>query len=142
MGSGGGVPPWISRGVMRGGGVGLGLWPFQERKGVGRREAAAHVRAGDDGVVAMRPEEEHKGGGARALVREREGGGLGRAGREAKAQEEWREMANRTPRLRWLGRKPELGPIQEIKPFQILFEIYIFGQLWKFVHGDLEGILT
>jgi hypothetical protein len=102
---------------------GGGLQPFWEWKGEGRREAVARARADSDGVVAVRPEEEHKGGRACASVREREGGGLGRAGREAKAQEEWGERADRRPRPRWLGRKPELGPIQEIKPFQILFEI-------------------
>jgi hypothetical protein len=70
-------------------------------------------------------------GGARASVRERERDGLGRAGQEAKAQEEWGEgeWAGRRPRPRQLGRKPELGQIQEIKPFQILFEIQIFGKL-------------
>jgi hypothetical protein len=29
----------------------------------------------------------------------------------------------------WLGQKPELGPIQVIKPFRILFEFWIFGKL-------------
>jgi hypothetical protein len=28
-----------------------------------------------------------------------------------------------------LGQKPELGPIQVIKPFRILFEFQIFGKL-------------
>jgi hypothetical protein len=32
--------------------------------------------------------------------------------------------------------------VQEIKSFRILFGIWIFGKLWKFVQGDLEGILT
>jgi hypothetical protein len=40
------------------------------------------------------------------------------------------------------GPKPEPGPIQEIKHFQILFGIQIFGKVWKFAQGDLEGILT
>jgi hypothetical protein len=40
------------------------------------------------------------------------------------------------------GPKPKLGPIQEIKPFQILFGIQIFGKVWKSAQGDLEGILT
>jgi hypothetical protein len=76
------------------------------------------------------------------LVRERDG--LGPAGREAKAQEEWGEWAGRRPRPkpRRLGQKPELVPIQEIKHFRILFEIQIFGKLWKFAQGDFEGILT
>jgi hypothetical protein len=52
------------------------------------------------------------------------------------------ERAGRRPSPRRLGRKPELGSIQEIKPFRILFEIQIFGKLWKFAQGDLEGILT
>jgi hypothetical protein len=38
--------------------------------------------------------------------------------------------------------KPEPSPIQEIKPFRILFGIRIFGKVWKFAHGGLEGILT
>jgi hypothetical protein len=72
-------------------------------------------------------------GGAHSSVRERERerDGLGRADRETKAQEEWgvEERAGRRPRPRRLGRKPKLGTIQEIKPFQILFEIWIFGKL-------------
>jgi hypothetical protein len=32
--------------------------------------------------------------------------------------------------------------VQEIKSFQILFRIWIFGKLWKFVQGDLDEILT
>jgi hypothetical protein len=32
--------------------------------------------------------------------------------------------------------------VQEIKSFQILFGIWIFDKLWKFVQGNLEGILT
>jgi hypothetical protein len=52
---------------------------------VGHREAAALARAGSDGIVAERLEEEDEGGGARMSVSEREGGGLGRAGREAKS---------------------------------------------------------
>jgi hypothetical protein len=32
--------------------------------------------------------------------------------------------------------------VQELKSFRILFGIWIFGILWKFVQGDLEGILT
>jgi hypothetical protein len=32
--------------------------------------------------------------------------------------------------------------VQEIKSFRILFGFWIFGKLWKFVHGYLEGILT
>jgi hypothetical protein len=53
---------------------------------MGGREVAAHASA--SGVVAERLEEE-EGDGAHASVREGEGGGLGQAGREAKAQEEW-----------------------------------------------------
>jgi hypothetical protein len=52
------------------------------------------------------------------------------------------ERADRKPRLRRLGQKPELGPIQEIKYFQILFKIRIFSNIWKFAQGDLEEILT
>jgi hypothetical protein len=48
--------------------------------------------------------------------------------------EEWR-----WPRL---GRKPELGQSSRKKFIQILFGIWIFGKLWKFVQEDLEGILT
>jgi hypothetical protein len=66
-------------------------------------------------------------GGAHASVRERDG--LGRAGWEAKVQGQWGEQAGRRLRPRRLGRKPELGPIQEIKPFQILFEIQFFANL-------------
>jgi hypothetical protein len=40
------------------------------------------------------------------------------------------------------GPKPEPGPIQQIKPFRILFGIRIFGRVWKFAQGYLEGILT
>jgi hypothetical protein len=40
------------------------------------------------------------------------------------------------------GPKPEPDPIQEIEPFRILFGIQIFGKVWKFAQGDLEGILT
>jgi hypothetical protein len=40
------------------------------------------------------------------------------------------------------GPKPEPDPIQEIKHFRILFGIRIFGKVWKFAQGDLEGILT
>jgi hypothetical protein len=61
------------------------LRSFQERKGVGHWEAAALTRAGGDGIMAERLEEEDEGGGARMSVSEREGGGLGRAGREAKS---------------------------------------------------------
>jgi hypothetical protein len=32
--------------------------------------------------------------------------------------------------------------VQEIMSFRILFGIWIFGKLWKFVLGDLEEILT
>jgi hypothetical protein len=32
--------------------------------------------------------------------------------------------------------------VEEIKSFQILFGIWIFDKLWKFVQGNLEGILT
>jgi hypothetical protein len=39
------------------------------------------------------------------------------------------------------GLKPEPCPIQEIKPFQNLFGIQIFGKVLKFAQGDLEGIL-
>jgi hypothetical protein len=39
------------------------------------------------------------------------------------------EQAGRRPRPRRMGRKPELGPIKEIKLFLILFEIQIFGKL-------------
>jgi hypothetical protein len=40
--------------------------------------------------------------------------------------------------------RPEIknGRNQEIKSFQILFEIWIFGKIWKFAQGDSEGILT
>jgi hypothetical protein len=45
---------------------------------------------------------------------------------------------------RWVmvGPKTENGQTQEIKSFRILFKIWIFGKLWKFVQGDSEGILT
>jgi hypothetical protein len=36
----------------------------------------------------------------------------------------------------------EWAKVQEIKSFRILFGIWIFDKLWKFVQGDLEGILT
>jgi hypothetical protein len=32
--------------------------------------------------------------------------------------------------------------VQEINSFRILFGIWIFSKLWKFVQGDLQGILT
>jgi hypothetical protein len=41
-----------------------------------------------------------------------------------------------------VGPKIENGRTQEIKSFRILFKIWIFGKLWKFVQGDSEGILT
>jgi hypothetical protein len=53
----------------------------------------------------------------------------------------WAGPAGR-PRPKRNGGKPKLGPIQEIKPFRILFGIQIFIKVWKFAHGDLEGILT
>jgi hypothetical protein len=50
-------------------------------------------RLGNDEGGVLRPFQERKGedegGGARASVREREGGGLGRVGQEDNAQEEW-----------------------------------------------------
>jgi hypothetical protein len=68
--------------------------------------------------------------------------GLGRAGWEAKARKEWgEELAGRRPRPRRLGRNLR-RIIQEIKHFRILFGIRIFGKVWKFAQGDLEGILT
>jgi hypothetical protein len=54
-------------------------------------------------------------------------------------------------RAGWLGRKgggrgwaknQSWVKVQEIKSFQILFGISIFGKLCKFVQEDLEGILT
>jgi hypothetical protein len=32
--------------------------------------------------------------------------------------------------------------VQEMKSFRILFGIWIFGKLWKFLQGDLEDILS
>jgi hypothetical protein len=54
-------------------------------------------------------------------------------------------------RAGWLGRKGgghgwaenrSWANVQGIKSFRILFGIWIFGKLWKFVQVDLEGILT
>jgi hypothetical protein len=42
----------------------------------------------------------------------------------------------------WLGQKPELGPISSNKTFLNFIWNLNFWQLWKFVQGDLEGILT
>jgi hypothetical protein len=75
-------------------------------------------------------------------VRERERDGLGRAILEAKAQKVWGGAGWPKAKAQAAGPKPKLGPIQEIKPFQILFGIQIFGKVWKFAQGDLEGILT
>jgi hypothetical protein len=68
----------------------------------------------------------------------------GLRGQAGPAAAQWGEgeRVGRRPRPMRLGRKPELGPIEEIKPFRILFEIQIFGKIWKFVQGDLEWILT
>jgi hypothetical protein len=53
-------------------------------------------------------------------------------------------------RAGWLGRRGcghgwaenrSWVKVQEIKSFQILFGIYIFGKHWKFVQENLEGIL-
>jgi hypothetical protein len=41
-----------------------------------------------------------------------------------------------------LGQKPKLGPIQVINLFDLFLKFEFFWQLWKFVHGDLEGILA
>jgi hypothetical protein len=68
--------------------------------------------------MAERPEEEDEGGGGHASVREREGGGLGRADREAKAQEEWGERAGRRPRPRRLGRNQRWAQTQKEIPFE------------------------
>jgi hypothetical protein len=37
--------------------------------------------------------------------------------------------------------EPELGPIQEIKSFRILFEIWIFCQTLKFAQGDFDMMI-
>jgi hypothetical protein len=37
---------------------------------------------------------------------------------------------------------PRLGRNGWIKSVRILFEIWIFGKLWKFAQGDSEGIFA
>jgi hypothetical protein len=69
------------------------------------------------------------GGGSGLLEEgEGEGAGVGWAGREAEAQLEWGGAGRPKAKAQAARLKPELGPIQEIKPFQILFGIQIFGK--------------
>jgi hypothetical protein len=99
------------------------LWPLWKWKGEGRREAVAHARTGGGGgTVPERLEEEDERGG-RVSARER--GGLGRAGLEAKAQDEWGrvgmlgqwrgkragERRGKEGRRGWLGQRPS-GPVR------------------------------
>jgi hypothetical protein len=56
------------------------------------QEAAARARAGGDGVMAERPEEEDEGGGAHVSMREREGGGLGQKVSRAELQRKRRKL--------------------------------------------------
>jgi hypothetical protein len=62
-------------------------WPFLGEERMVKR----WLRAREQVVAASWPSSRRRKtkGGVRALVKEREGGGLGRASREAKAQEEW-----------------------------------------------------
>jgi hypothetical protein len=54
------------------------------------------------------------------------------------------QLGQKGEKERWAPAGAEIGNgrIQEIKSFQILFEIWIFGKLWKIAQGDFEGILT
>jgi hypothetical protein len=86
-----------------------------------------HVNQAWRGAKAARGEAfPREGGGKRAghhrhaaIWAER----AGWAGREAEAQWGEGERAGQRPWPRGLGQKPELGPIQEVKPFRILFGI-------------------
>jgi hypothetical protein len=53
----------------------------------------------------------------------------------------WDRRAGREVGRGW-AKNLKCANVQEIKPFRILFGIWIFGKLWKFVQRDLEGILT
>jgi hypothetical protein len=87
------------------------LRPFQERKG------------------------EDEGGGARASVREREGGGLGRVGQEDNAQEEWGGAGRLKAKAQVTGPKTGDGPKLKRKflsNFKLKLVIWLdFGNLHK-----------
>jgi hypothetical protein len=57
----------------------------------------------------------------------------GRAGLAKRPRPSWERESDRLGKEKGsgprLGRKPELGPIQVIKPFQILFEFWTFVKL-------------
>jgi hypothetical protein len=87
-------------------------------------------------------------GGAAGAMQSKRAAVLGRL--HPKEEERQMGQAVLVGRLRSSG-EGESGPVgeegrwakvQEIKSFQILFGIWIFGKLWKFVQVDLEGILT
>jgi hypothetical protein len=92
--------------------------------------AVAHAGGGSDGRSGFWRKKTvgQLTGRARLPVRGRQRGRLGQKGEE----------------VRWAAAGPEIGNgrIQELNSFLILFGIWIFGKLWKFAHGDSEGILT
>jgi hypothetical protein len=105
--------PFMRGKLMRGRGSGKdGVRFGEERGGWGSGRAWWHIGAQAPG-----------GGGGMLEEGEGEGAGVGRAAREAEAQEYWGKKAGHRPKPRRLGQKHELGPIQKIKPFLILFEI-------------------
>jgi hypothetical protein len=115
-------------GVKRGGGMPRHFWERMGRRGGGGVQSGFRRKKTASRLT----------GRACLSMRGRWWGRLGQKGR--------RERGG--PRLGQKGegeRWATAGPETEngwIKSFRILFEIWIFGKLWKFAQVDSEGILT
>jgi hypothetical protein len=149
-------------GVTRGGGVLRPLWGRKRRMEAacahvrrwqrwsaqgGRRPGGAHMSAGSGEGQRRRevrrlPLPTKEAASGQGTTDSWPAGLRGQAERPRPSGERESEPVGKKGSGPRLGRKPELGPIQGIKPFRILFEIQIFGKIWKFVQGDLEWILT